>query len=83
MKEQLESGALHNAAYAREIEQLKAERDELLTAMQDAVSWFKQLQDWSGVGDPNLDQYLAAIAKAKGEEYKPNRIDRNREGVEL
>jgi hypothetical protein len=42
------------------------QRNELLKALEDAVSWFKQVQDWSGIGDPNLDQYRAAIAKAKG-----------------
>lgn len=45
---------------------LKEDRHELLTALEEAVSWFKQLEDWSGVGNPNLDQYRAAIAKAKG-----------------
>lgn len=40
---------------------------DLLEALEDAVSWFCQLDDWSGVGDPNIGKYKAAIAKAKGE----------------
>ncbi|MEJ1438496.1 MAG: hypothetical protein RPU61_14505 [Candidatus Sedimenticola sp. (ex Thyasira tokunagai)] len=45
---------------------LMAESKNLLEALESAVEWFKKLDDWSGVGDPDLDQMQAAIAKAKG-----------------
>lgn len=40
----------------------------LLEALQDAIEWFSKLKDWSGVGDPDIEKYRAAIRKAKGEE---------------
>lgn len=47
---------------------LMAASPDLLEALEDAVNWFRQLKDWCGVGDPNIEKYQAAIAKAKGEQ---------------
>lgn len=51
-----------NEANAR----LIAAAPELLDALQDAMRWFAKLEDWCGVGDPNIEKYRAAIAKATG-----------------
>lgn len=45
---------------------LIAAAPDLLEALKDAMTWFSKLEDWSGVGDPDLDKYRAAIAKAEG-----------------
>lgn len=40
---------------------------DLLDALEDAMRWFGKLKDWSGVGDPDIDKYRAAIKKARDE----------------
>lgn len=53
-----------NAANAR----LISAAPDLLEALQSAVAWFSRLEDWSGVGDPDIQKYQAAITKATGEQ---------------
>ena len=51
----------------------------LLAALRHAMAWFAKLQDWSGVGDPDLQRYSAAI-KAATTPYKPGaRMDDGRD----
>lgn len=89
-KQTLDSGALHNAAYAREIEQLRAERDELIELAKEA------LLRTAGVGTAEYDEFEDDLKKAleriAGFTLPPDppahiqyigRIVRNREGVEL
>lgn len=38
---------------------------DLLEQAEKALAWFLKLQDWSGVGDPDIDGLRAAINKAK------------------
>ena len=45
---------------------LIAAAPDLLDALEDAVKWFSKLDDWSGVGDPNIEKYVDAIEKVKG-----------------
>lgn len=47
---------------------LIAAAPELLNALQDAMRWFGALEDWRGVGDPNIEMYRAAIKEATGGE---------------
>jgi hypothetical protein len=52
---------------------------QLLATLQDAMAWFSKLQDWSGVGDPDLQRYSAAL-KAATTPYKPgSRMDDGRD----
>lgn len=51
---------------ARANARLIAAAPEMLEALQDAMRWFSKLDDWSGVGDPDIAKYEAAIAKATG-----------------
>jgi len=39
---------------------------DMYEALKDAMKWFSKLDDWSGVGDPAIEMYRAAIAKAEG-----------------
>ena len=55
------------ATHALKIDALERQRDALLEALKDAVQWFSKLEDWSGVGDPNIDVYTAAIKAVEGE----------------
>jgi len=43
---------------------LIAAAPDLLEALKNAMEWFKKLDDWSGVGDPDIEKYIAAIKKA-------------------
>ena len=45
---------------------LIAAAPEILEALEDAMAWFTKLEDWSGVGDPDIEKYQAAIEKAEG-----------------
>ena len=47
---------------------LIAAAPELLDALRDMMTWFAQLEDWSGVGDPNIEKCRAAINKAIGKQ---------------
>ena len=47
---------------------LIAAAPDLLDALEDAMAWFANLDDWSGVGDPDIEKYRAAIQKATGAE---------------
>lgn len=42
---------------------------ELLNALEEVMRWFGKLEDWSGVGDPDIDAWRAVIKKAKGENH--------------
>lgn len=61
-------------AYARHIAaacpanvlDLLDQRDDLLAQAEKHLAWLSQLTDWAGVGDPDVDGLIAAIAKAKG-----------------
>jgi len=48
--------------------QLITAAPELLKALINIKEWFSKLEDWSGIGDPNLDEINSAIQKALGEE---------------
>lgn len=47
--------------------QLISAAPELLEALMNVSKWFSKLEDWNGVGDPDLDQIKQAIQKALGE----------------
>lgn len=46
---------------------LIASAPDLLDALEEVMRWFGKLEDWTGVGDPDIDAWRAAIKKAKGE----------------
>ncbi|MBR8657293.1 hypothetical protein KDH83_28650 [Achromobacter sp. Marseille-Q0513] len=45
---------------------LIAASPELLAQAEKHLAWLSKLTDWTGVGDPDVDGLIAAIAKAKG-----------------
>lgn len=45
---------------------LFAAAPDLLDALEDAMTWFAKLDDWSGVEDPDIEKYRAAIQRATG-----------------
>ena len=46
---------------------LIAAAPDLLESLEDAMRWVGSLTDWAGAGDPDVEKWRAAIAKAKGE----------------
>ena len=57
-------GAIDSEADAR----LIAAAPDLAAALAGALRWIGSLDDWSGAGDPDLDTWQAALAKARGED---------------
>jgi hypothetical protein len=55
---------------AKENARLIAAAPELADALAGALRWIGSLDDWSGAGagDPDLDTWQAALAKARGED---------------
>jgi len=47
---------------------LIAAAPDLLEALESAMRWIGSLTDWEGAGDPDVDKWREALAKAKGEQ---------------
>jgi len=48
--------------------QKMAAAQKMYEALEKVSDWFGKLEDWSGVGDPDIDAISDAIRKARGEE---------------
>jgi hypothetical protein len=51
-----------------DLEWVLSVNDDLMEALQEAMRWIGSLNDWAGAGDPDVEKWRAALAKAKGGE---------------